>query len=259
MKVCKMCNLEKELKNMVKDKRRKDGCTSFCLDCNKLKVTPEQKIKRNIEKKKYREENKEYFKVYNKIYKDKNKEYFKEYYKEYAKNNDTIKEYQLEYRNRNKEYFNEYNKEYYLKNSDNIKENVKEYRENNKDKINKNRRVKCQNDPLFALSLSIRKSILKSIKSSINSKSKKTKEILGCTFDEFKLYLESKFETWMTWENRGLYNGDFDYGWDIDHIIPISTAITEDDIYRLNNYKNLQPLCSKINRDIKKDKIDYKK
>ncbi len=61
----------------------------------------------------------------------------------------------------------------------------------------------------------------------------------------------------MTWENRGLYNGEFNYGWDIDHIIPISFAKTEEDIIKLNHYTNLQPLCSKINRDIKKDKLDY--
>jgi len=32
---------------------------------------------------------------------------------------------------------------------------------------------------------------------------------------------------------------------------------TEEDIIKLNHYTNLQPLCSKINRDIKKDKIEY--
>ncbi len=70
-------------------------------------------------------------------------------------------------------------------------------------------------------------------------------------------YIESKFEPWMTFENRGLYNGEFGYGWDIDHIVPISTANTEDDIIRLNHYTNLQPLCSKINRDIKRNFLSY--
>ena len=59
----------------------------------------------------------------------------------------------------------------------------------------------------------------------------------------------------MTWKNKGLYNGKLNCGWDIDHIIPLSTAITEDDLIKLNHYTNLQPLCSKINRDIKKDII----
>ena len=44
------------------------------------------------------------------------------------------------------------------------------------------------------------------------------------------------------WENYGLYNGELNYGWDIDHIIPISTAKTEEEIIKLNHYTNLQPL-----------------
>jgi hypothetical protein len=88
-------------------------------------------------------------------------------------------------------------------------------------------------------------------------KSKKTEEILGCTIIEFKQYLESKFEPWMTWENHGLYNGELNYGWDIDHIIPLNKCIDEDRIIELNHYTNLQPLCSKINRDIKRNLIKY--
>lgn len=56
----------------------------------------------------------------------------------------------------------------------------------------------------------------------------------------------------MTWENRGLYNGELNYGWDIDHIIPLASAEKEEDIIRLNHYTNLQPLCSYTNRYIKK-------
>ncbi len=95
--------------------------------------------------------------------------------------------------------------------------------------------------------------IYESFKNNGYSKSSRTKTILGCTFEEFKSYLESKFENWMTWENRGLYNGELSYGWDIDHIIPISSAITESDVLLLNHYTNLQPLCSYTNRYIKRD------
>ena len=65
--------------------------------------------------------------------------------------------------------------------------------------------------------------------------------------------LENKFEIWMNWENYGKYEiGNYNVGWDLDHIIPISSAKTEEDIILLNHHTNLQPLCSKINRDIKK-------
>ena len=242
MKKCTKCNLEKELNYMVKNKRNKDGYTSICKVCDSL-------IKKN-----YREKNKEYTKIYNKKYKEENKEYFKEYFKKYSKN-ESYKEYQEEYRNKNREYFTEYNKEYYLKNADSIKNSVNLYRINNKDKINANIKLRCKNDTIFALKRTISKSILKSIKSFSNYKSSKTTEILGCSVKELKLYLESKFDSWMTWDNRGLYNGELNYGWDIDHIIPLSSAKSEEEVIKLNHYTNLQPLCSKINRDIKKDKM----
>jgi 5-methylcytosine-specific restriction endonuclease McrA len=64
----------------------------------------------------------------------------------------------------------------------------------------------------------------------------------------------------MNYENKGLYNGELNYGWDIDHIIPLSSIdknLTEEERFiklkELNHYTNLQPLCSKINRDIKRN------
>lgn len=111
------------------------------------------------------------------------------------------------------------------------------------------------NDTLYSVSHSIRGSILKSSSSNNFIKTSKTTEILGCSFEEFKIYLESKFEDWMTWENRGWYNRELNYGWDIDHIIPLSSAETEHDIIKLNHFSNLQPLCSYTNRYIKKDSI----
>jgi hypothetical protein len=59
----------------------------------------------------------------------------------------------------------------------------------------------------------------------------------------------------MSWNNHGLYNRNLNYGWNIDHIIPASSPKSEDDLIKLNHYTNLQPLCSKVNRAIKKDKI----
>ena len=79
----------------------------------------------------------------------------------------------------------------------------------------------------------------------------KTFEILGCNTNEFKEYLESKFESWMSWDNKGLFNGTFNYGWDLDHIVPLKKAKTKEDVINLNHYTNFQPLCGKINREIK--------
>lgn len=59
----------------------------------------------------------------------------------------------------------------------------------------------------------------------------------------------------MTWDNHGKYNGELNYGWDIDHIIPTSSANTEEELIKLNHYTNLQPLCSYVNRYVKKNNL----
>lgn len=174
----------------------------------------------------------------------------------------------MEYYKKNKEYIIERSSEYYKNNRDRVIEKVREYRSNNKekgieyrsnnkDKRNEKRRERLQNDDLYRLSQYSRNKIRKYLVEGGYSKKSNTQEILGCSFEDFKIYLESKFEDWMNWNNKGLYNGDFNYGWDIDHIIPLSTTETEEDIIRLNHYTNLQPLCSKVNRDIKKDNLTF--
>jgi hypothetical protein len=115
------------------------------------------------------------------------------------------------------------------------------------------RKKRLTDDQLFKLRYVVKGLIRDSFRGNSISKNSKTFDILGCTIPEFKEHLESQFEDWMTWENRGLYNGEYNYGWDIDHMIPISSAETEDDVIRLNHYTNLQPLCSRVNRYDKRD------
>jgi hypothetical protein len=215
---CKKCELEKNLGEMVKSKNSKGGYANLCKECNRLKS------------KKYRENNKEYYDKYN--------------------NRPDIKErrrlHSIKYREDNK---------------DKLKFQKEEWRKKNKVKVKEQKRrwnkLEKENNVLYNLSQLISASFRKSFRRNGFSKKSKTVEILGCSFEELKNYLESKFETWMKWENKGLYNGEFNYGWDIDHITPISSAETEEDVIRLNHYTNLQPLCSKVNRDIKKNKLLY--
>lgn len=94
-------------------------------------------------------------------------------------------------------------------------------------------------DPLFKLSTNIRSMLSAYIKSNGIKRDKKTEEILGCTFLELKNYIEQKFIYGMSWNNYG--------DWHIDHIIPISYATCESDIYKLNHHMNLQPLWKKDN------------
>ena len=236
-KICKKCEIEKELEQFHKDTRTKDGREGSCKDCkNKYQQENKERIKEN--KSKYYIENKDKFKEYKINNKDKSKEYNKKYR---DKNKYKIKSYKLTEEQKIKKKI--YTKKWLEEN----KEQVKIQKNNYKIK-------KIKNDVLFSLKHNINTSILYHLRNFGYSKKSRTQEILGCSFDEFKVYLESKFEEWMNWKNRGLYNGELKYGWDIDHIIPISTAKTEEDVIELSHYTNLQPLCSKINRDIKRDK-----
>ena len=272
MKICRKCNIEKELSLYPKDKVCKDGISNVCKECHKLK------------NKEYHKKNKEKLKFYKIEYYLDNRSNILENSKEhYLKNKEEKDILSKEYYLKNKETIKEKRKEYYLDNKNIILENSKlkysntilsneeiETRRlvnrnryyNNREDIHKKRKEihteRLKTDIIYRLSINIRTSIRESIKSNGYRKCNKTEEILGISIIDFKKYLESKFEDWMNWDNRGLYNGEFSYGWDIDHIIPSSSAKTEEEVIRLNHYTNLQPLCSKINRDIKRDIVDYK-
>jgi len=222
MKSCSKCKLDKELTLFYKCSRNKSGYRSQCITC----------------------ENE---------YKEANKDKQREYSKNRVYNPISKRNYYLE----NKESILLQRKSTYENNKESKLEYQKEYQRKNKDKRNTYLSERRQNDPLFRLITNVRNLIYNSFYYNGYSKNSKTEELLGCSFEELKEYLESKFEPWMNWDNRGLYSGEFNYGWDIDHVIPLSSVDKEDEIIKLNHYTNLQPLCSKINRDIKKDSLEY--
>jgi hypothetical protein len=203
------------------------------------------KIKKREQDKKWRENNKDKHDLKNKKWRENNPEYKKkweennpDYNKNYYVNNiERIKNYQ----SNNKQSILEKRKKYYQDNKEIIK-----------NKVNKYKRNKRKTDPLFKLTENIRNLIKNGLKNNNIQKNSKTEQILGCSYIDFKKYLESKFEPWMSWENYGKYNGELNYGWDIDHITPLSGCKDNDEIINLNNHNNLQPLCSKVNRDIKR-------
>ena len=110
----------------------------------------------------------------------------------------------------------------------------------------------------LTLKINLKSTLSHNFKRNGYTKKSRSFEILGCSYVDFKEYIESQFEDWMSWDNYGLYNGEEKYGWDLDHIVPLSSAECEGDIIRLNHYSNIQPLCSYVNRDVKRDNIDWK-
>lgn len=130
-------------------------------------------------------------------------------------------------------------KKWYKKNKELKLQKCKKYRLENKDVYKKYMRNKRKNNNLFRCSSGIRSLIIGCMRNGGFQKKTKTAQILGCSFEEFKIHIESQFKEGMSWENRHL--------WHIDHIMPVSMAKTYDEVVRLNHYKNLRPLWAHEN------------
>lgn len=231
-----------------------------------MKTPEEKKETHRLACKKYRDKNKTKIDEKRIINKEKRKIYIKEYH---VNNPKKRKQYDKKYYEINKEKINKREKTkeqkericlYNIKYNKRNKEKIKIYRYKNKErfknnhtKYDKNRR---KTDLLYKLSGDIRNMINISFKCKGLKKKHKTEQILGCSINEFKKYLESNFEPWMNWENKGNpKDGVFapNKTWDVDHKIPLASDKSYDGIIKLNHYTNLQPLCSYYNRFIKRD------
>jgi hypothetical protein len=132
----------------------------------------------------------------------------------------------------------------YYKNPDKYRQYSKEWKKNNKDLVNAKAREYNKNresyDPLYRLRRRISVLIRNGMASNgLKKKGTKTDSILGCTISDFKIHIERQFLKGMSWENHG--------GWHLDHIVPISSASSESEIYGLNHHTNFRPLWAKDN------------
>lgn len=93
---------------------------------------------------------------------------------------------------------------------------------------------RLKQDPFFKLRKNLRSRLALFIKRQDFRKTNKFLNVLGCSFNDLQIYLEKQFKPGMTWENQGK--------WHVDHIIPLSSAKNETDMYKLCHYTNLQPL-----------------
>jgi hypothetical protein len=235
MKVCCKCNIELPLTEYYYEKGKPKGACKKCRrDINKInhlkwRQTPKGKELLKKSKKKYEDKISEPNRLKREEQKREKEILLKE--REQRKQERLAKQ---EEKNQKKE---EYKKlmEYYA--SDEWKE-IKKQKE--RDRQRKKWKRKWEEDEMFAMKVRLRNLIRNSFRRGGYRKFEtSTEEVVGLKYDEFKKHLESKFLDGMSWENRG--------EWHIDHIIPLSSANSKEELIKLCHYSNFQPLWAEDN------------
>ena len=220
-KICSKCKIEYTIDNF--HLRTPNGTyRSHCNFC--FRENRNNRYKLNVEQEK----------IKSKLYRDNNKCSLAQRKKIlYEKNKDSILYSQKKYREQNPEKVKQTRKNYKEKNRDIILLQRQEWRKNNPNYMSDRKKI----DPVFKVSVNMRSRIRIFMKKNTHiTKTNKTFTYVGCTPEFLKEHLEKQFKEGMSWDNYGLH------GWHIDHIIPLSISKTDEDVYKLCHYTNLQPL-----------------
>jgi hypothetical protein len=180
----------------------------------------------------------------------------KEYNKRYrSENKESISEQRTESYKANREKILGRAKKFYETNKEHIKERTNEYYQKNKEQVTIKRRSyqkqRLSEDPTFKSMRNLRNRLWYALHNKGWKKSSKFAEYIGLNdYTELTKWLESNFTQAMSWDNYGSY-------WDIDHIIPLSSAKDEEQLYKLCHYSNLIPKERIANRVEKRDVVDF--
>lgn len=149
----------------------------------------------------------------------------------------TAKEYHAAYYQKNKKKL----LAYFKKNAYKSAEYRKQYQKDNLEKIKAQRKLRAETGVVYRLSMGLRSRVNRAIKGKYKSGS--AVDQLGCSIDEFKLYIESKFLSGMTWDNWSRS------GWHLDHIKPlVQFDLSNPEEFRAAaHYTNMQPLWAEVN------------
>jgi hypothetical protein len=122
------------------------------------------------------------------------------------------------------------------------RDRMREIRSRNPDsyKVRNNQRDKDRRST--DLNYRIASNMRSRLSKALTGKVKKSSAVsdLGCSLEDFRSYLESKFEPGMTWQNYGKGEGK----WNIDHIKPLANADLSDiEVQKkLSHFSNLRPM-----------------
>ena len=253
-KVCSKCNTSKSLSE-YEFRTDTNKYRNVCKEC-RSKQAKNWRNSHQKEIKKYREDNKNHIKAQAKIYYEEHADFLKEYSRDYYyEHKEESNKKSKEWRKSNKNYISEYNKKYSETHAKEILEKHREYINNNREIVNHKRNIhvkkRKENDSFFRYKEQVRHLIIKSFIRKGYTKSSKTFEILGCDYKTLLNHLKKTYK-----KNYGIE-------WDekeevqVDHIIPLAAATTEEEVIRLCHYTNLQLLKPKDNLE-KRAKLDWK-
>lgn len=95
-----------------------------------------------------------------------------------------------------------------------------------------------ENDKNYYITLMLRSRLRDALNCKHIRKTKSALDLIGCTIDELRMYLQQQFTDEMSWDNYGFK------GWHIDHIKPCARfdLSKEEEQKKCFHYTNLQPL-----------------
>lgn len=161
------------------------------------------------------------------------------YWRDPEKNRKRVREYWRRLRAEQPDKVREYKRQWRANNLEKAK--AAEHRADRRRRPSKNAylRKRRATDVNFMLYERIRSSLKDAVKG--RRKAARAKELLGCSLDSFKIYLESLFQPGMSFENYGK--------WHIDHIMPVSIfdLTNPEHQRRCFHFSNMQPMWAREN------------
>lgn len=156
----------------------------------------------------------------------------------YQKHRDARLSQKKEYSSRKKDEIKQRNRNQYVKNREKRLEYQNEYARKNKEILRPKIAARAIKKYHSDLNYKIKSNLANRIWQFFKKGRAKTMDFVGCSVNELKAYIESKFTDGMSWDNYG--RG----GWHLDHIKPCSKFDLSDPEQQKQcfHYTNLQPL-----------------
>jgi hypothetical protein len=234
-KVCAKCGVEKDISCFSPGKVRCKPCRSE----DSKKYYEEHKPERAAYSAKHAKQHEEEIKSYHTIYRKEHAEELAEYRKTHAKEQSVRNAIYWATIRKFEEPTEEQRERKRISQRAWVKAQGPEYQEERNLYVRQRR----TNNPQVRIATNLRVRLKKLLKQGY--KTGHAVRDLGCTAAELKVYLESKFQSGMSWDNYGAG----DDKWNIDHIIPFAVhdLTKREDVLHVCHYTNLQPLWQKEN------------